>query len=176
MNRWIGSLASSSLDRVCTPYEKWLGRERWQPAEGYLPGKCKWGRSCQIIQESLSERNFCSLYKGLLSYSMNSQRLESAVTPQVPLLPFLLGPFREQMAFSLLQPFFSWVNGIRDASESNSASETQPSCAVVAFFQESEKSKLKNFRLSPPVPQSEEKENFPFDQRGPPQTGGFGGC
>ena len=112
----------------------------------------------------------------LLSYSMNSQRLESAVTPQVPLLPFLLGPFREQMAFSLLQPFFSWVNGIRDASESNSASETQPSCAVVAFFQESEKSKLKNFRLSPPVPQSEEKENFPFDQRGPPQTGGFGGC
>ena len=54
------------------------------------------------------------------------------------------------------------MNGIRDASESNSASETQPSCAVVAFFQESEKSKLKNFRLSlrPPFLKVKKKETF----------------
>ena len=64
----------------------------------------------------------------LLSYSMNSQRLESAVTPQVPLLPFLLllGLLEEsKWLFSSSTLFFSWVNGIRDASESNSASETQ---------------------------------------------------
>ena len=175
MNRWIGSLASSSLDRVCTPYEKWLGRERWQPAEGYLPGKCKWGRSCQIIQESLSERNFCSLYKRrpeLLSYSMNSQRLESAVTPQVP---FLLGPFREQMAFSLLQPFFfmgEWHK--RRERVKLSIGDSQPSCAVVAFFQESEKSKLKNFRLSlrPPFLKVKKKKSFFLIKEAPPQTGG----
>ena len=103
---------------------------------------------------------------------MNSQRLESAVTPQVP---FLLGPFREQMAFSLLQPFFfmgEWHK--RRERVKLSIGDSQPSCAVVAFFQESEKSKLKNFRLSlrPPFLKVKKKKSFFLIKEAPPQTGG----
>ena len=109
--KWTGELGTKPSSLGLTWYEKWLGRER-QGSKRKDLRKCKWGRSCQIILEFLKESSVL-LSKGAQGPSsflgLPIQWIPKGWNQQ--LLHRSSSILLEQMAFFLLVPFFSWMDG-----------------------------------------------------------------
>ena len=128
--------------------------------------KCKWGRSCQIILEFLKESSVLlskgaqgpSSFLGLpiqwIPKGWNQQLLHRSSSS------ILL----EQMAFFLLVPFFSWMDG----GKRDKSNQEHLLLSLLWFI------KKEVWKASPKLGFSllfgtsqQSEENFLFDQRGP---------